>query len=79
MAVLDPLKLVITNYPEGEVEYLEAENNSDNESLGSRRYLSQESFYIERDDFMEEPVPKYHRLYPGNEVRLKNASLRRPI
>lgn len=73
MAVLDPLKLVITNYPEGEVEYLEAENNSDNESLGSRKIPFSRELYIERDDFMEEPVPKYHRLYPGNEVRLKNA------
>lgn len=73
MAVLEPLKLVITNYPEGEVEYLEAENNSDNESLGSRKLPFSRELYIERDDFLQEPVPKYHRLYPGNEVRLKNA------
>lgn len=73
MAVLEPLKLIITNYPEGEVEYLEAENNSDNESLGVRKIPFSRELYIERDDFMEEPVPKYHRLYIGNEVRLKNA------
>lgn len=73
MAVLDPLKLVITNYPENEVEYLDAENNSDNQELGSRKLSFSRELYIERDDFMEEPVPKYHRLYVGNEVRLKNA------
>lgn len=73
MAVLDPLKLVITNYPEGETEYLDAENNSDNESLGNRKIPFSREVYIEREDFLEEPVPKYHRLYPGNEVRLKNA------
>ena len=73
MAVINPLKLVITNYPEGESELLDAANNDDNESLGSRQLPFSKELYIEREDFMEEPVPKYHRLYPGNEVRLKNA------
>jgi glutaminyl-tRNA synthetase len=73
MAVLDPLKVVITNYPEGQVEMLDAENNSENPELGSRSIPFSREIYIERDDFMETPPPKYHRLYPGNEVRLKHA------
>lgn len=73
MAVIDPLKVVITNYPKGEVEYLDAENNADNKELGHRELPFTREIYIERDDFMEEPAPKYFRLYPGNEVRLKNA------
>ena len=73
MGVIDPLKVVITNYPEGEVEYLDAENNADNKELGHRELPFTREIYIERDDFMEEPAPKYFRLYPGNEVRLKNA------
>ncbi|MDO5707392.1 MAG: glutamine--tRNA ligase/YqeY domain fusion protein [Andreesenia angusta] len=73
MAVIDPIKLVITNYPEGESELLDANNNDDNEELGSRKISFSRELYIEREDFMEEPLPKYHRLYPGNEVRLKNA------
>ena len=73
MAVLDPIKLVIDNYPEGEVEYLEADNNLENEALGKRMVPFGRELYIEREDFMEEPVKKYRRLYPGNEVRLMNA------
>lgn len=73
MAVIDPLKVVITNYPEDQIEFLDAENNADNEDLGHRQIPFTREIYIEREDFMEEPVPKYFRLYPGNEVRLKNA------
>lgn len=74
MAIVNPLKVVITNYPEGEVEYLGAENNPDaEEDMGSRKIPFSREIYIERDDFMENPPPKYHRLYVGNEVRLKNA------
>ena len=73
MAVIDPLKVVITNYPEKQIEFLDAENNADNLELGSRQLPFTRELYIERDDFMEEPAPKYFRLYPGNEVRLKNA------
>ncbi len=74
MAIVNPLKVVITNYPEGEVEYLDAENNPDAEiDMGSRKIPFSREIYIERDDFMENPPPKYHRLYVGNEVRLKNA------
>lgn len=73
MAVIDPVKVVITNYPENQVEFLDAENNSDNESLGRRQVPFSREIYIERDDFMEYPEPKYFRLYPGHEVRLKNA------
>lgn len=73
MAVIDPLKVVITNYPENQIEFLDAENNSDNLELGHRQLPFTRELYIERDDFMEKPVPKYFRLYPGNEVRLKNA------
>ena len=73
MAVLDPVKLVIDNYPEGETEVLEVENNQENEEMGKRFVSFSRELYIERDDFMEEPPKKYFRLYPGNEVRLKNA------
>ncbi len=72
MAVLDPIKLVIDNYPEGQVEYMEADNNQENESLGKRMIPFSRELYIERDDFMEEPPKKYFRLFPGNEVRLMN-------
>ena len=72
-AVLDPIKLVIDNYPEGEVEYLDAANNLENEELGSRKLPFCRELYIEREDFMEEPPKKYFRLFPGNEVRLMHA------
>lgn len=73
MAVLRPLKVVITNYPEGESELLPAENNTENEEMGVRQIPFSREIYIEQDDFMEEPVSKYFRLFPGNEVRLKHA------
>ncbi|MED4603996.1 glutamine--tRNA ligase/YqeY domain fusion protein [Paenibacillus validus] len=73
MAVLNPLKVVITNYPEGQTEMLEAEINSENEAMGVRHIPFSREIYIEQDDFMEEPVKGYHRLFPGNEVRLKHA------
>ena len=73
MAVLDPIKLVIDNYPEGQVEYLDAPNNPENPELGSRRIAFERELYIEREDFMEKPPKKYYRLFPGNEVRLMNA------
>ena len=73
MAVLDPLKLVIDNYPEGQTEELEAPNNMENEALGTRMLPFGKELYIEREDFMVEPPKKYKRLYPGNEVRLMNA------
>nr|WP_223066033.1 glutamine--tRNA ligase/YqeY domain fusion protein [Paenibacillus caui] len=73
MAVLDPLKVVITNYPEGGPELLEAENNTENPEMGSRQIPFSREIYIERDDFMENPPSKYFRLFPGNEVRLKHA------
>ena len=73
MAVLDPVKLVIDNYPEGQVEYLDAPNNLENPELGSRKLAFERELYIEREDFMEEPPKKYYRLFPGNEVRLMNA------
>ncbi|MFC4305679.1 glutamine--tRNA ligase/YqeY domain fusion protein [Cohnella boryungensis] len=73
MAVLQPLKVTITNYPEGQVEWLEAENNSENPEMGHRSIPFSREIYIERDDFMDNPPPKYFRLYPGNEVRLKHA------
>ena len=73
MAVLDPIKLVIDNYPEGELEYLDAQNNLENEELGSRQVPFGRVLYIERDDFMIEPPKKYFRLFPGNEVRLMHA------
>ena len=73
MAVLDPIRLVIDNYPEGETELLDADNNLENPELGKRKIPFGRELYIERDDFMETPVPKYKRLYPGNEVRLMHA------
>ncbi|EHQ92304.1 glutamine--tRNA ligase/YqeY domain fusion protein [Desulfosporosinus youngiae] len=73
MAVLEPLKVVITNYPEGQTEMLEAENNPENPEMGSRLIPFSREIYIEQDDFMENPPAKYHRLFVGNEVRLKNA------
>ena len=73
MAVLDPIKLVITNYPEGQIEYLDVVNNQENEELGSRKVPFGRELYIDREDFMIEPPKKYFRLFPGNEVRLMNA------
>nr|WP_312577470.1 glutamine--tRNA ligase/YqeY domain fusion protein [Sedimentibacter sp.] len=73
MAVLDPIKVVITNYPEDKIEYVEAENNADNPEMGTRMIPFSREVYIEREDFMENPPKKYYRLFPGNEVRLRNA------
>ena len=73
MAVCDPIKLVIDNYPEGEVEYLPAQTNMENPELGSHMVPFGRELWIDRDDFMEEPPKKYFRLFPGNEVRLMNA------
>ncbi|MDD6215530.1 MAG: glutamine--tRNA ligase/YqeY domain fusion protein [Roseburia sp.] len=73
MAVLDPVKVVIDNYPEDQVEYLEVVNNLENEALGSRKVPFTKEIFIEREDFMEEPPKKYFRMFPGNEVRLMNA------
>ncbi|WP_289138172.1 glutamine--tRNA ligase/YqeY domain fusion protein [uncultured Brevibacillus sp.] len=73
MAVLNPLKVVITNYPEGQVEMLDAEINPENAEMGNREIPFSREIYIEQDDFMENPPNKYFRLFPGNEVRLKNA------
>jgi len=73
MAVLHPLKLVIDNYPEGQIEYLDVVNNVENPELGSRKVPFGRELYIEEDDFMENPPKKYFRLFPGNEVRLMNA------
>ncbi|MCH5263523.1 MAG: glutamine--tRNA ligase/YqeY domain fusion protein [Lachnospiraceae bacterium] len=73
MAALDPVKLVIDNYPEGQTEQLEIVNNPENEALGKREVSFSKELYIDRDDFMEEPPKKYFRLFPGNEVRLMGA------
>ena len=73
MAILDPIKVVIDNYPEGQVEYLDVDNNVENPELGKRQVPFTKELYIERDDFMEEPPKKYFRMFPGNEVRLMNA------
>ena len=73
MGVLRPLKLVITNYPEGQSEMLDIENNAKDETKGTRQVSFSRELYIEQEDFMEEPVKKYFRLFPGNEVRLKGA------
>ena len=73
MAVLDPIRLVIDNYPEDQVEYLDVANNLENEELGSRKVPFGRELFIEREDFMEEPPKKYFRLFPGNEVRLMHA------
>ncbi|WP_051192512.1 glutamine--tRNA ligase/YqeY domain fusion protein [Butyrivibrio sp. VCB2001] len=72
-AVLDPVKLIIDNYPEGETEYLDIENNKEVPEMGSRKIPFGKELWIEREDFMEEPPKKYFRLFPGNEVRLMNA------
>lgn len=73
MGILNPLKLVITNYPESQSEMIELENIAKNEEAGTREVPFSRELYIERDDFMEEPIPKYRRFFPGNEVRLKGA------
>ncbi len=73
MAVLDPIKLVITNYPEDQVEYLDVPNNQENPEMGTRKVPFARELYIEREDFMIEPPKKYFRLFPGNEVRLMSA------
>jgi len=73
MGVINPLKVVITNYPEGQIELLDAEINPENPEMGIRKIPFSREIYIEKDDFMEEPPKKYFRLFPGNEVRLKNA------
>ena len=73
MAVLDPIKLVIDNYPEDQVEYLDAQVNMENPELGVKQIPFCKELWIDRDDFMEEPPKKYFRLFPGNEVRLMNA------
>ncbi|MBR5765163.1 MAG: glutamine--tRNA ligase/YqeY domain fusion protein [Lachnospiraceae bacterium] len=73
MAVLDPVKLVIDNYPEDKVEYFEVANNLENEELGTRKVAFTKELYIDREDFMIEPPKKYFRLFPDNEVRLMNA------
>ena len=73
MAVLDPVKVVIDNYPEGQTEYLDVVNNLENEALGVRKIPFSRELYIEREDFMEEPPKKYFRMFPGNEERLMNA------
>ncbi len=73
MAVLRPVRLTITNYPENQTEYFDVENNPGDESAGTRKVSFSRSLFIEADDFMAEPVKNYNRLYPGNEVRLKSA------
>ena len=73
MAILDPIKLIIDNYPEDQVEYMDVMNNQENEEMGMRKVPFCRELYIEREDFMEEPPKKYFRLFPGNEVRLMNA------
>jgi glutaminyl-tRNA synthetase len=73
MGVIEPLKIVITNFPENEIDYLEAINNPEDESAGKRRIAFTKEIYIERSDFMEEPFRKYFRLAPGREVRLRYA------
>jgi len=73
MAVLEPLKVIITNYPDGQVEEFDAINNPEDESMGTRRVPFSKVLYIEREDFMEDPPPKFYRLAPGREVRLRYA------
>ena len=75
MAVLHPIKLVIDNYPEGQIEEMEAVNNPEDEAAGTRKVPFSKVLYIEQDDFRETPPPKYYRLFPGNEVRLRYAYL----
>lgn len=72
MAILHPLKVVITNYPEGQIEWMEADNNPENETAGSRKMPFSRELYIEREDFMEDPPRKYFRMTPGKHVRLKH-------
>ena len=72
-AVLDPVKVVIENYPEGQVEEMEVVNNPEDPAAGTRLVAFSRELWIERDDFMEEPPPKFFRLSPGREVRLRNA------
>ncbi len=71
MAVLRPVKLTVTNYPEGKTEMFEVENNPENPEAGFRKVSFSRNLWIEADDFEEVPPKKYNRLYPGNEVRLK--------
>src|SRR5690606_12059378 len=71
MAILHPLKVVITNYPEGQIEWMDAENNPENESAGIRKMPVSRELYIEREDFMENPPKNYFRMTPGTHVRLK--------
>ena len=73
MAVLDPIKLIITNYPEGKTEEFDVENHPNHPDMGTRKVTFSRELYIESTDFMEEPIKKYQRLYPGNEVRIKSA------
>ena len=73
MAVLDPIKVIIDNYPEDQIEYFDVVNNMENEALGSRKVPFTKELYIDREDFMEEPPRKYFRMFPGNEVRLMHA------
>ncbi len=73
MAAVDPVKLIITNYPEGQVEQMEVSNNQENEEMGTRMVPFSRELYIDREDFKIEPPKKYFRLFPGNEVRLMNA------
>ena len=73
MAVLDPIKVIIDNYPEDQIEYFDVVNNMENETLGSRKVPFERELYIDREDFMEEPPRKYFRMFPGNEVRLMHA------
>ncbi|MEB1807109.1 MAG: glutamine--tRNA ligase/YqeY domain fusion protein [Bacillaceae bacterium] len=73
MGIIKPLKVVITNYPEGQVEMLDAEINPENPEMGTRQIPFSREIYIEQEDFMEDPPKKYFRLFPGNEVRLKHA------
>lgn len=73
MSVLKPLKVIITNYPEGKVEWLEADINPENPEMGTRMIPFSREIYIEQEDFMEDPPKKYFRLFPGNEVRIKHA------
>ena len=73
MAVLDPIKVIIDNYPEGQIEYLDVPNNQENPDMGTRKVPFARELYIDRDDFMIEPPKKYYRMFPGNEVRLMSA------
>lgn len=75
MAILDPVKVIVDNYPEGQVEYMEVPNNQENPEMGTRKVPFTKELFIEREDFMEEPPKKYFRLFPGNEVRFMNAYL----